>query len=70
MNLDSFCVKDIVYTQINVDRLEQELSHHPDRQFVYYFLNGIRNGFDAGISSLPQTSFDATIYVQLLMNLK
>lgn len=36
-------------TPINVDRLEQELSSNPDKNFVNYICNGLRNGFDSMI---------------------
>ena len=47
----------VVSTPINIDRLEQELSSHPDRTFVQHLISGLRNGFDTGIQQLPEQSF-------------
>lgn len=30
---------------MNIDRLELELRHHPDRNFVAYLIGGLRDGF-------------------------
>ena len=34
-------------TPVNVVKLEQELSSHPDKDFVSYLCNGLRYGFDS-----------------------
>lgn len=34
------------------------MHHHPDKNFVDTFINGLENGFDTGISKLPLTSFE------------
>ena len=39
--------------QISCDELERELINHPDKDFTDYLINGIRTGFDTGISILP-----------------
>jgi hypothetical protein len=36
-----------------VDRLEAELTDHPDRGFVAYLVNGFRHGFDTGVVNPP-----------------
>ncbi|XP_052067179.1 uncharacterized protein LOC127706563 [Mytilus californianus] len=33
-------------TPINIDKLEEELSSHPDKNFALYLCNGLRQGFD------------------------
>ena len=43
---------------INVDRLKFELRFHPDRNFVTYLVNGISDGFDTGIETLPSGAFE------------
>lgn len=43
---------------IDVTQLEVELSEHPDKQFVNYLIDGLRNGFDTGIKCLPELSFE------------
>jgi hypothetical protein len=45
-------------TPINVDRLEVELTDHPDRVFVNKLLSGLREGFESGIDPLPTVSFE------------
>ncbi|XP_060063754.1 uncharacterized protein LOC132544203 [Ylistrum balloti] len=45
-----------VSTPINIDMLELELSSHPDRTFVAYLLEGLRQGFDTGVRDIPETS--------------
>ena len=37
------------YTPVNVDRLEKELRHHPNRTFVSYLIDGLRHGFHTGL---------------------
>ena len=37
--------------------MERELAKHPDRLFVDTFLDGLRNGFDTGVSELPTMSY-------------
>ena len=44
-------------TSINVGNLEHELKLHPDRDFVNYLLSGLKEGFDTGIKSIPQSPF-------------
>ncbi|CAC5414502.1 unnamed protein product [Mytilus coruscus] len=41
---------DYQLSHINVNNLEKELTKHPDRQFVKYLLDGIKNGFDTMVS--------------------
>ena len=43
---------------MNIDILETELASHPDRVYVSNLLDGLRNGFDTGISPLPQISVE------------
>ena len=45
-------------TNINIDQLEFELLHHPNRQYVNNLIQGLRNGFDTGITELPTTSYE------------
>ena len=45
---------------INADILEQELVNHPNRKFVDYLINGIRNGFDTMISSLDLPTYECS----------
>jgi hypothetical protein len=33
-------------TPINIERLQVELANHPDKDFVKYLIDGLRNGFD------------------------
>lgn len=35
-----------------------ELQHHPDRDFVNTFINGLERGFDTGIAQLPATTLE------------
>ena len=42
---------------VNVQRLQSELTLHPDREFVDNLLNGFTVGFDTGFASLPPTSY-------------
>lgn len=45
-----------VTTPINIAVLAQELTSHPDKEFVSYLLQGLRIGFDTGFSHLPSNS--------------
>ena len=45
-------------TPINISRLEQELSKHPDRVYVQKLVHGLTFGFDTGLQELPTTSFE------------
>jgi hypothetical protein len=45
-------------TPINIDRLEFELENHPDKGFVSLLINGLRYGFDTGITAKPVSSFE------------
>ena len=40
-------------TSVNVDQLESELQNHPDKTFVNYLCNGLRQGFDLLLSDTP-----------------
>ncbi|CAF5143754.1 unnamed protein product, partial [Rotaria sp. Silwood1] len=40
-------------TPIDICRLEQELVGHPDKEFTSFLLSGLREGFDTGISNIP-----------------
>lgn len=44
--LDFIDTKDVPSTPINIDQLEKELLNHPDRHFVNFLCNSLRNGFD------------------------
>ena len=44
-------------SSVNVYKLEEELSKHPDKMFVSYLTDDFKNGFDTGLSVLPQVSF-------------
>ena len=48
----------VIFTPINVDRLEFELAEHPDNSQTSYLLSGLRQGFDTGIKTLPEISFE------------
>lgn len=39
-------------TPVNVDKLECELSKHPNRKFVQYLCGGLRHGFDTMVSTI------------------
>lgn len=43
---------------VNTDQLEHELKLHPDRQFVKYLIDGFNKGFDTGLCSLPESTFE------------
>ncbi len=45
-------------TPIDIDRLEKELADHPDKPFTSFLISGLREGFDTGISSLPDKVFE------------
>ena len=40
-------------TPINISRLENELSQHPDRSFVTFLFCGLRQGFHTGMQTVP-----------------
>ena len=37
-----------VFTPLNLPQWESMLAHHPDRDYVDFILNGIRDGFRVG----------------------
>lgn len=41
---------------ININNLQKELAHHPDRGFVDSLIQGLRHGFDTGLQTLPLDS--------------
>ncbi|CAF3553719.1 unnamed protein product [Rotaria sp. Silwood1] len=43
----------VATTPIDICRLEQELVGHPDKEFTSFLLSGLREGFDTGISNIP-----------------
>ena len=45
-------------SSVNVIKLEEELTTHPDRTFVSYLTEGFKSGFDTGLSVLPKLSFE------------
>ena len=45
-------------TPIDVDRLERELSDHPDLDFVKYLCSGLREGFDTMVSFAPHVNIE------------
>jgi hypothetical protein len=45
-------------TPVNIARLAYELKHHPDQGFVNTLITGLRDGFDTGLSDVPQTNFE------------
>ena len=45
-------------TPIDIDRLEIELTEHPDRDFVFKLVNGLRDVFFTGIDVPPTISFE------------
>ncbi|KAK6185677.1 hypothetical protein SNE40_007858 [Patella caerulea] len=47
-----------VKTPINMVKLEQLLEKHPDREFVSYLTNGLREGFNTGLNEVPKCSFE------------
>jgi hypothetical protein len=48
-----------VTTPINIRNLEEELTNHPDQSFVKELIEGLKYGFNTGISKLPQTPFES-----------
>ena len=45
-------------THINIDRLEEDLTDHPDRVFVATLVSGLMEGFDTGLQVLPSESME------------
>ena len=45
-------------TPIDVDRLERELSDHPDQDFVKYLCSGLREGFDTMVLFAPHVNIE------------
>ncbi|VDI03029.1 Hypothetical predicted protein [Mytilus galloprovincialis] len=45
-------ISDVPSTPINIDQLERELLNHPDRHFVNFLCNSLRNGFDMLVSDV------------------
>ena len=48
----------LVSTPINIDQLDNYLAEHPDKNFVSYLINGLTQGFDTGMKSLPSSSLE------------
>ena len=51
---------------INVDRLEFELQFHPDKEFVRYLINGLREGFDTLVSDIDLPTMECKILCSAL----
>ena len=45
-------------TPIDIDQLNKELISHLNKRFTSFLLSGLREGFDTGISKLPEKSFE------------
>ena len=45
-------------TPIDVDRLQIELSDHPNQDFVNYLCSGLREGFDTMVSDVPLANIE------------
>ena len=43
---------------INIDKLDNYLADHPDKNFVSYLINGLTQRFDTGLKSLPSSSLE------------
>lgn len=43
---------------VNISQLVYELKDHPDSMFVEYLIDGFQNGFDTGLSQLPEQSYE------------
>lgn len=54
----SIPLKFVASTPIDIDQLERELNHHPDKRFTQFLISGFRDGFDTGISQLPSIAFE------------
>ena len=48
----------LVSTPINIDKLDNYLADHPDKNFVSYLINGLTQGFDTGLKSFPSSSLE------------
>ena len=58
----------VASTPINIDKLEQELSTHPDRCSVHELITGLREGFDTGIQQLPTKSYTCKNLLSAIRN--
>lgn len=43
---------------MHVEQLSEELKKHPDRQFCEYLVQGFIEGFDTGLTKLPELSYE------------
>ena len=70
--LDSYENKqsEIAYIKspVNFEQLKLELKGHPDKTFVNYLLDGFQNGFDTGLSQLPDHSFECNNLISAQRN--
>ena len=48
----------IASSPVNVERLVIELANHPDKSFVTSLLDGFKNGFNKGILTPPDKTFE------------
>lgn len=55
---DSCVKRNTCVTPIDIMAFKLELEHHPDRDFVNTFINGLERGFDTGIAQLPATTLE------------
>lgn len=46
----------VASTPIDIAILQQELARHPNREFVNHLITGLSQGFETGLSSLPNSS--------------
>ena len=56
--MDQTSERIVTSTPIDIDRLEMELTEHPDRDFVFKLVNGLRNIFFTGIDIPPTVSLE------------
>ena len=45
-------------TPLNICKLKEYLSQHPDQGFVNYLVEGFTHGFDTGIKQLPSSTLE------------
>ena len=58
----------VASTPININRLEQELSTHPNRCFIQELITGLREGFHTGMQQLPTKSYTCKNMLSAIRN--
>ena len=53
---------------VDVDRLELELTDHPDRDFVSYLVTGFRKGFLIGLKEIPKDTYECRNNLSAIKN--